>query len=182
MQVMTPEGQVLLRNNKLRWQALGGPPSPNEGRPGYERTQSAAARRNQPAAHQPYSLDWWPAPPHPARLQRSADGAWGRAIRRTSADGGAPYVAGRGSCGYRMAFKVLLLFKNMALRAETITASQLDQRLPVENPNDEIGYMARVLNDLLERLQDSFDNLKRLPRMPPTNYEHRSPPSVASAR
>jgi heavy metal sensor kinase len=60
-----------------------------------------------------------------------------------------------------MAYKVLLPLKNMALRAETITANQLDQRLPVENPNDELGYMARVLNDLLARLQDSFDNLKR---------------------
>lgn len=60
-----------------------------------------------------------------------------------------------------MAYKVLLPLRDMALRAETITASQLDQRLPIENPNDELGHMARVLNDLLERLQDSFDNLKR---------------------
>jgi heavy metal sensor kinase len=49
----------------------------------------------------------------------------------------------------------------MALRTETITASHLEQRLPVENPDDELGHMARVLNDLLQRLQDSFDNLKR---------------------
>jgi heavy metal sensor kinase len=60
-----------------------------------------------------------------------------------------------------MAFKALLPLKNMALRAETITASQLDQRLPIENPDDELGHMARVLNDLLQRLQDSFENLKR---------------------
>jgi signal transduction histidine kinase len=60
-----------------------------------------------------------------------------------------------------MAFKVLRPLENMALHAESITASHLDQRLPVENPNDELGHMARVLNDLLQRLQDSFDNLKR---------------------
>jgi hypothetical protein len=37
MEVLTPEGQVLLRNAKLRWQDLGGPPYPNEGLTGYEK-------------------------------------------------------------------------------------------------------------------------------------------------
>ena len=72
-----------------------------------------------------------------------------------------PALLFAGFAGYRMAFKVLHPLKNMALHAETITASHLDQRLPVENPNDELGHMARVLNELLGRLQDSFDNLKR---------------------
>ena len=60
-----------------------------------------------------------------------------------------------------MAFQVLKPLREMALQAETITASHLDQRLPVDNPNDELGHMARVLNDLLGRLEDSFNNLKR---------------------
>jgi len=72
-----------------------------------------------------------------------------------------PALLFAGFAGYRMAFKVLRPLENMALHTETITASHLDQRLPVENPNDELGHMARVLNDLLGRLQDSFDNLKR---------------------
>jgi heavy metal sensor kinase len=72
-----------------------------------------------------------------------------------------PALLFAGLAGYRMAFRVLRPLEKMALRAETITASDLDQRLPVENPDDELGHMARVLNDLLQRLQDSFDNLKR---------------------
>ena len=36
MQVMTPEGQVLLRNAKLRWQDLGGRPTRDEGQSGYD--------------------------------------------------------------------------------------------------------------------------------------------------
>jgi heavy metal sensor kinase len=66
-----------------------------------------------------------------------------------------------GAAGYRMARKALQPLDKMALRAETITASDLDQRLPIENPNDELGRMARVLNDLLQRLQNSFEVLKR---------------------
>jgi heavy metal sensor kinase len=66
-----------------------------------------------------------------------------------------------GVAGYRMARKALEPLDKMALRAQTITASDLDQRLPVDNPNDELGRMARVLNDLLQRLQNSFEMLKR---------------------
>jgi heavy metal sensor kinase len=66
-----------------------------------------------------------------------------------------------GVAGYRMAYQALQPLQKMALRAETITASDLDQRLPVENPDDELGHMARVFNDLLQRLQNSFETLKR---------------------
>ena len=45
--------------------------------------------------------------------------------------------------------------------AATITASDLSERLPVDNPQDEFGHMATVFNDLLRRLEASFDNLKR---------------------
>jgi heavy metal sensor kinase len=72
-----------------------------------------------------------------------------------------PALLFAGVAGYRMARGALQPLQKMALRAETITASDLDQRLPVENPNDELGHMARVFNDLLQRLQNSFEVLKR---------------------
>jgi signal transduction histidine kinase len=37
----------------------------------------------------------------------------------------------------------------------------LSERIPIENPHDEVGHMAQVLNTLLERLEESFDKLKR---------------------
>jgi heavy metal sensor kinase len=49
----------------------------------------------------------------------------------------------------------------MASRAEQITAANLEQRLPVENPLDEVGHLARVFNSVLDRLEDSFERLKR---------------------
>jgi heavy metal sensor kinase len=49
----------------------------------------------------------------------------------------------------------------MARRTEQITAHRLDERLPIENPDDELGHIARVLNDLLARLESSFAQLRR---------------------
>jgi signal transduction histidine kinase len=66
-----------------------------------------------------------------------------------------------GFAGYSIARSALRPLDQMARRAEQITASNLHDRITVENPNDELGYMARVLNHLLERLQQSFVQLQR---------------------
>ena len=65
-----------------------------------------------------------------------------------------------GFASYQMAFHSLRPVEEMASRAQTITANDLSQRLPVDNPHDEFGHMATVFNEMLRRLGDSFDNLK----------------------
>jgi len=42
-----------------------------------------------------------------------------------------------------------------------ITAERLGQRLPTENPDDELGHLAIVFNDTFARLERSFDQLRR---------------------
>jgi heavy metal sensor kinase len=49
----------------------------------------------------------------------------------------------------------------MATRAEKITAEKLGERLPISNPNDELGHLGRVFNETLGRLEGSFDQLRR---------------------
>jgi heavy metal sensor kinase len=49
----------------------------------------------------------------------------------------------------------------LADRARRITAESLDERLPVENREDEFGRLATVFNETLGRLQESFDRLRR---------------------
>ena len=49
----------------------------------------------------------------------------------------------------------------MAQQAEQITADKLDRRLPVENPADELGHLALVINNVLDRLECSFEQLRR---------------------
>ncbi len=44
--------------------------------------------------------------------------------------------------------------------ANSISASNLDQRLKIFNPNDEIGLMAIAFNKLLDRLEQAFDAQK----------------------
>jgi len=49
----------------------------------------------------------------------------------------------------------------MARHAERLTADNLGDRLPVENPEDELGHLARVFNLSLARIEESFVRLRR---------------------
>jgi signal transduction histidine kinase len=49
----------------------------------------------------------------------------------------------------------------MTDHARTITAERLNDRLPVDNPEDEMGRLAAVFNETLGRLEQSFDQMRR---------------------
>lgn len=63
--------------------------------------------------------------------------------------------------GLVLARRALAPVGAMTERARTITAERLTERLPVENPWDELGQLATVFNDLISRLERSFDQLRR---------------------
>jgi heavy metal sensor kinase len=87
-------------------------------------------------------------------------------------------VIAAGFAGYRVAGKALNPLAAMADLTERITATRLSSRVPVENPNDEFGHMARVLNGLLERLEEAFQKLQRFTS--DVSHEMRTP--LASMR
>jgi heavy metal sensor kinase len=62
---------------------------------------------------------------------------------------------------FRVAARALSPLSSMVRRAERITAERLNERLPVHDPSDDLGHAARVFNELLQRLEDSFSQLKR---------------------
>jgi heavy metal sensor kinase len=68
-------------------------------------------------------------------------------------------VAGLG--GYTLARRALMPIERMTDRARTITAERLSDRLPVDNPDDEMGRLASVFNETLARLETSFDQMRR---------------------
>lgn len=68
-------------------------------------------------------------------------------------------VAGLG--GYSLARRALLPVERMTDRARLITAERLSDRLPVENPDDEMGRLAIVFNETLGRLEASFEQMRR---------------------
>lgn len=63
--------------------------------------------------------------------------------------------------GHRLAKRALAPVNAITAKARKITAQNLDERLPVVNPNDEFGQLATVFNEVLGRLHDSFERLKR---------------------
>ena len=66
-----------------------------------------------------------------------------------------------GGAGYAVARRALRPLDVMASRAEKITADKLGERLPIANPNDELGHLGRVFNETLARLERSFEQLRR---------------------
>jgi signal transduction histidine kinase len=63
--------------------------------------------------------------------------------------------------GQAIAKRALRPLERMAESAERITANNLHHRLGVQNPNDELGHIARVFNHLLDRLEQAFTQLQR---------------------
>lgn len=66
-----------------------------------------------------------------------------------------------GLAGYLLARKSLAPIAAMTAQAERISAENLHERLPVKNKNDELGRLARVFNELLARIEGSFDGMRR---------------------
>ena len=80
-------------------------------------------------------------------------------------------VAGLG--GYTLARRALLPVERMTERARSITAERLSDRLPVENPDDEMGRLAAVFNETLGRLELSFEQMRRFTAE--VSHEQRTP-------
>jgi heavy metal sensor kinase len=63
--------------------------------------------------------------------------------------------------GFALARRALVAVDRMAGQAKLITAERLSERLPVENPDDELGRLASVFNAMFARLERSFEELRR---------------------
>lgn len=63
--------------------------------------------------------------------------------------------------GYFISGKALAPLGRIADRARAISGDHLSERLPVENPNDELGQLASVFNDTFARIEQSFAQLRQ---------------------
>lgn len=62
--------------------------------------------------------------------------------------------------GWWLASRAMRPVAHIAAQARQINADRLSERLPVDNPHDEIGELATVFNEMLERLQDAFARVR----------------------
>jgi heavy metal sensor kinase len=78
--------------------------------------------------------------------------------------------------GWVLAGRALAPVAAMARTAREITAERLSARLPVDDPDDELGHLAQVFNDTLQRLDDAFARLRRFTA--DASHELRTPLTV----
>jgi heavy metal sensor kinase len=70
-------------------------------------------------------------------------------------------IAGALGGGYLLARKALAPVGRLVAMAQEITSTRLNRRLEVANPGDELGRLASTLNDMIARLERSFDEVRR---------------------
>jgi heavy metal sensor kinase len=160
VEVRTFDGAIY-RNERLNGQALGGDPITGEGEGGYS-VRSARLPDGTPVrmVSRRHTLDGRPVL---LRLAYSEEPIRSRFKELALASLLAvPIVLVlAGLAGYVIVKRALAPLEEMANRAEQITSERLNDRLPIGEADDELGQLARVFNNLLARLEQSFEQLRR---------------------
>jgi heavy metal sensor kinase len=161
LEIRSPDGAVLYRNDRLGDRALGGIPFAGEG------VDQFSPRSTRLADGTPVRMvsRYWTLQHRPLMLRLAyseepirahvEELAWSSVFALPIALA----VAGLG--GYLMALRALKPLEVMARRAGEITSERLHERLPSGEVNDELGQLARAFNNLLGRLEQSFAQLRR---------------------
>lgn len=161
LEVIAPDGAILYRNSKLNDARIGAAPLPGEGVQSYneQNARLSDGRRVLTVSH----VHWIDGRPVILRLAYDAGPLYSNVAK---------FLAVlllllpitvlvAGVVIYRVTGSALSPLSAMVRRAEQITAERLNERLPVRDPNDDLGHVAIVFNGLLQRLDDSFSQLKR---------------------
>ncbi len=78
--------------------------------------------------------------------------------------------------GYLLATRALRPLQSMAEQAQRITGNNLETRIEVERAAEEVGVLVTSFNELLSRLDQSFDSMRRF--VADASHELRTPVSV----
>ena len=78
--------------------------------------------------------------------------------------------------GWLVSGWVLAPLKRITGTAQRVSEEHLDERIPVEGPDDELRELSETLNEMLDRLAESFDAQRRF--VANASHELRSPLTV----
>lgn len=160
VEVYTPQGDPLyFRGLPARPEIRAALPAPTAGPPGFLTAKTPAGAYTRLFTGERRVDDV----PVLLRVARSEDQLRGdlRTLVVLFALAGPIAILGAALAGYVISGRALAPLSRMAERAHTISAERLSERLPVENPADELGQLATVFNDTFARLEGSFERLKR---------------------
>lgn len=110
-----------------------------------------------------------------ARSQESYDHEMGELLAVLLTTGLVTLIAAL-SGGYLLARRALVPVERMTAAANRIGVRQLDLRLDVANPHDELGRLAQTINGMLDRLERSFREMQRFTA--DASHELRTPISI----
>ena len=161
LEILSPDGGVLYRNEKLGNRTMGGAPFAGEGERGYSgRTIRISDGTRVILISRKYDLEGRTVL---IRVGYGEDLIWTqlKATLLILIAASPLILAGTAYAGYKMVGRTLEPVMKMADRAEQIDSERLSERLPVETPEDELGHLARVFNQMLSRIENSFEQLRR---------------------
>jgi heavy metal sensor kinase len=159
IQVGQPSGAPLFRSERVRAEGLPSPAVlPQPGRTTFERFGG-------PSGHMRLLSRVVPGPDGPLVLQVAGplaadDHELGELLAVMLLAGPLALASALGG-GYLLARRALAPVEAMTTEADQITASRLDRRLLVANPDDELGRLGATLNGMISRLERSFEETRR---------------------
>jgi heavy metal sensor kinase len=160
-EILTPNGKILYKNNQLNGADLGSAPLPGEGIASHNERflRLSDGRRVLVVTHFHYLNG------RPLLLRLGYDEAplfinVARFLAVLALLAPITVIVAMWMV-FTVTSRALSPLSSMVRRAEKITAERLNERLPVHDPSDDLGHAARVFNGLLQRLEDSFSQLKR---------------------
>ncbi|HEX4002548.1 MAG TPA: ATP-binding protein [Candidatus Acidoferrales bacterium] len=161
LEVLSPDGTILYRNERLGDRTIGGPPFHGEGVRGYSgRTSRMSDGTPIILISRQWSLGGQTIL---IRVAYSQSLIWNelRGTLLVLILASPLILAGAAYAVYATVGRALEPVTKMAHRAEQINSEHLNERLPVESQEGELGHLARVFNAMLSRIEQSFEQLKR---------------------
>ncbi len=161
VEVLSPGGRVIFRNERLGGRMLGGSVFSGEGVGGYSlRSARLADGTRVRLVSRVHILDGRTLL---IRLAHSEEPLWSllKELLIASLLVLPIILAIAGLAGYALARRALSPIERMAGRAMEITPENLHERLPNDDTGDELGQLARVFNHTLARLEQAFEQLRR---------------------